>query len=173
VDPNSVLGLRPYWLANIPQLCPKLFPAYNPSAWTMYKTLLIFASVAACTAIGANYAENTAFQLVHWCGGSCLAMVVVLFVSQSLPIHHLACILNSLQAYCYFFSEGCACDICSRSCLPSPWHSSHGDYSPTAPAHPKWFHAKVRASQDVLPSSSCGQYSKSSESGRCSYISCP
>jgi hypothetical protein len=41
---------------------------------------------------------------------------------------------NSLQAYChFFFPEGCACDICDRPHLPSPWIGSHGAYSPTAP----------------------------------------
>jgi hypothetical protein len=44
---------------------------------------------------------------------------------------------NSLRAYChFFFSKGCACDVCDRSCLPSLWLTSHGDYSPVAPAVP-------------------------------------
>jgi hypothetical protein len=34
------------------------------------------------------------------------------------------------------FPEGCACDVCDRPHLPSPWHSYLGDYSPTAPAAP-------------------------------------
>lgn len=34
----------------------------------------------------------------------------------------------------FFFCKDCACDICDRSCLPYPWISSHGDYSPTEPA---------------------------------------
>jgi hypothetical protein len=36
----------------------------------------------------------------------------------------------------FFFSEGCACDICDEPRLPFPWLGSHGDYSPTAPAAP-------------------------------------
>jgi hypothetical protein len=44
---------------------------------------------------------------------------------------------NSLQANRhFFFSEGCVCDICDRSHLPSPRLGSHGDYSPTIPAAP-------------------------------------
>jgi hypothetical protein len=34
----------------------------------------------------------------------------------------------------FIFSEGCACDICGRPRLPTPWLSSHGDYTPTAPS---------------------------------------
>jgi hypothetical protein len=46
-------------------------------------------------------------------------------------------VLNSLPAYCHFFSsEGCTCDVCDWSCFPSVWHSSHRDYSPTAPTAP-------------------------------------
>jgi hypothetical protein len=44
---------------------------------------------------------------------------------------------NSLQAYYHFFySEGCACDVCDRPRLPSPWLGSHGDESSTPPAAP-------------------------------------
>jgi hypothetical protein len=44
---------------------------------------------------------------------------------------------NSLQAYRYFFfSEGCACDLCDQSRLPSLWLGFHGDYSPTASTAP-------------------------------------
>jgi hypothetical protein len=40
---------------------------------------------------------------------------------------------NGLQAYHhFFFSKGCASDVCVCYHLPSPWLSSHGDYSPTA-----------------------------------------
>jgi hypothetical protein len=39
--------------------------------------------------------------------------------------------------YChFFFSEGCAHDVCDRSHLLSLWLISHSDYSPTAPAAP-------------------------------------
>jgi hypothetical protein len=98
-----------------------------------------------CAAIGMDLAENATFQPVHWCAGSCLAVVVILFVSQVLPsngsICHIASSLklfvpNILQAYHHIFSEGCACDISDRSHLPSLWLGSHGDHSPTAPAAP-------------------------------------
>jgi hypothetical protein len=39
------------------------------------------------------------------------------------------------KAYRYFFfSEGCACDVCDRRRLPSPWLSFRSDYSPAAPS---------------------------------------
>jgi hypothetical protein len=42
---------------------------------------------------------------------------------------------SSLQAYRHFlFSQGCARDVCDQPHLPSPWLSSHSDYSPTAPS---------------------------------------
>jgi hypothetical protein len=48
---------------------------------------------------------------------------------------------------CHFsFPEGFACDVCDRSCFPSPWLSSHGDYSPTAPV--------VHSLRQLIPSSS-------------------
>jgi hypothetical protein len=48
--------------------------------------LLIVVSIVACAAIGADHAENTALQPVHWRTGLCLATgIVSLFVSQSLP----------------------------------------------------------------------------------------
>jgi hypothetical protein len=63
----------------------------------------------------------------------------VLFTESLLSNRSTCCIarMNSLQAYCHFFSsEGYTCDICDRSHLPSPWLSSHGNYSPTALAAP-------------------------------------
>jgi hypothetical protein len=70
-----------------------------------------------------------------WC-------VPLLRVYEPLPSNRSTCytapslrlfILNSLLAYChFFFSEGCACDVCDWLQLPSPWFNSHGDYSPTA-----------------------------------------
>jgi hypothetical protein len=54
--------------------------------------------------------------------------------------HHIApslrlLVLNSPQAYHhFFFSTCCACDVCDRPGLPSPWLCSHGNYSPTAPS---------------------------------------
>jgi hypothetical protein len=32
----------------------------------------------------------------------------------------------------FFFSEGCAYNVCDQSCLPSLWLISHSDHSPTA-----------------------------------------
>jgi hypothetical protein len=77
-----------------------------------------------------------AIQPGHWRDGCCLATAVVsLFVSLSLPsnrsVHHIAPYLRLFVLF--FFSEGCACDVCDRSHLPSPWLGSHGDYPPTAP----------------------------------------
>jgi hypothetical protein len=77
----------------------------------------------------------------------CLAAnVVSLSVSRSLSSNGYtryiaptlwAFVPNSLQAYRhFFFSKGCACDVCDWSQLPSPWLISHGDYSPTAPTAP-------------------------------------
>jgi hypothetical protein len=44
---------------------------------------------------------------------------------------------NRLNAYLhFFFSEGCACDVCNRPRITSQWHGSHCDYSPSAPAAP-------------------------------------
>jgi hypothetical protein len=44
---------------------------------------------------------------------------------------------NGLLVYRYFFySDDCACDVCDRLTLLSPWLGSHGDYSPTVPAPP-------------------------------------
>jgi hypothetical protein len=36
----------------------------------------------------------------------------------------------------FFFSKGCAWDVCQQPHLPSLWLGSHSDYSPTAPAAP-------------------------------------
>jgi hypothetical protein len=68
--------------------------------------------------------------------------VPLLRVYKTLPSNGSTCytapslrlfVLKSLQAYChFFFSEGWACDVCERPRLPSPWLSSHGDYSPIA-----------------------------------------
>jgi hypothetical protein len=168
-------------------LSSKLCPAYNPSVRTVKKTLLLIVSIVACTAIGADPAENTAFQLVHWLAGRCLASAVVSFVSQSLPsnrpIHHIAPSLRlfvpeSLQVYRhFFFSEGCVCEVCDLSHLPSLWLTSHGDYSPTASAAPSLRLLILRGSLIkcqsrcttiiLLFSNSAG---KISESGLCSYI---
>jgi hypothetical protein len=75
-----------------------------------------------------------------------VTVVLYLIISRSLPsndyTYHIAPSLrlfvpNSLQMYRhYFFSEGCACDVCDRSRLPSSWLGSHGDCSPTAVAAP-------------------------------------
>jgi hypothetical protein len=51
---------------------------------------------------------------------------------RCLRSHYLA---MGIQAYQhFFFSESCTCNICDQPCLPSPWLSSHGDCSPTAPS---------------------------------------
>jgi hypothetical protein len=50
------------------------------------ETLLIVVSNVACSAIGADRTEITAFQTVHWHAGRCLATAVVsLFLSWWLP----------------------------------------------------------------------------------------
>jgi hypothetical protein len=45
-------------------------------------------------------------------------------------------VLNDLQVYSHFLSEGRACDVCSWFQLSLPWLGSHSDYSATAPAAP-------------------------------------
>jgi hypothetical protein len=72
--------------------------------------------------------------------------IVSLFVSWSLPsngsIHYNAPSLrlftpNSLLVYHpFFFSEGCACDICDWSHVSPPWLGSDSDCSPPAPVAP-------------------------------------
>jgi hypothetical protein len=53
---------------------------------------------------------------------------------RCLQSHYIA---MGVQVYChFFFSKGCACDVCDWSRLPSLWLSSHSDYSPTVPAAP-------------------------------------
>jgi hypothetical protein len=110
--------------------------------------------------------------------GCCLSAGVLYRVITYERIYMLQCFL--LKVYChFFFSEACACDICDRSRLPSRWLSSHGDYSPTAPAalslRPFVPSGSLIRCQSVqvyhhhpsFPIGAC----KTFESGQCSYIS--
>jgi hypothetical protein len=60
-------------------------------------------------------------------------------LSSNVSTYHTATSLRlfipkGLQAYCYFFSEGCTCNICARPSFPFPWFDSRSDYSPTVPS---------------------------------------
>jgi hypothetical protein len=112
----------------------------------------------------------------------CLAMVVVTFVSRSLPSNgsmwHIAPSLrlfvpNSLQVYHhFFFSEGCVCDVCDRSCLPSLWLGSCMiALQLLPPACLEQFRDKMWAGPGVPPPSIPVSSGKTSKSGRSSYIS--
>jgi hypothetical protein len=59
-------------------------------------------------------------------------------VSFSLPSNGLLATFHIAQGYYhnFLFFEGCACDVCDRPLLPSPWLGSLCDYSPTAPSAP-------------------------------------
>jgi hypothetical protein len=118
----------------------------------------------------------------------CLA-VVFLLISRSLPSNGSTChidpslrlfVPNDLQAYRYFFfSWGCACDVCDRPRLPSPWLGSRWDYSPTVPVAPclrlfvlSGSLMRCQPNQVYHHHASFPRAAgKSSESGRCSYFS--
>jgi hypothetical protein len=96
---------------------------------------LVSMMLVACRPLPSNSSSSVPYL---W---SCyVAMAVVTFVSSSLPSNgsmwHVApslrlFVLNSLQVYHhFFFSEGCACDICNWS--PLPWFLC--DCSPAAPS---------------------------------------
>jgi hypothetical protein len=69
--------------------------------------------------------------------------VLSLFVSRSLASNEPALytapslrlfVTYSLQVYRhFFFSKGCACDVCDQSHLSPSWLGSHIDHSPTTP----------------------------------------
>jgi hypothetical protein len=111
-DPASTRYTQIFWL----QLLTG--PGYNTSARAAYKTSL---PLLLCSLVAWK----------HVCLRSCyLTMAVVyLLISWSLPsngsTYHIASalrlfVLDSLQAYRhFFFSEGCACDVCDRLHLPS------------------------------------------------------
>jgi hypothetical protein len=122
--------------------------------------------------------------------GTCsVTAALYLLIPLSLPSNGSTCysapslrlfVPNSLRAYHhYFFSEGCACDDCYRSRLPSPLLGSHDDCSPTVPTAPSF--RPLVPSGSLIGCESVQVYyhhptfpiggGKSSESGQCSYIS--
>jgi hypothetical protein len=106
--------------------------------------------------------RKESFQQFSYCCGHYLATATVYRAITCYIAPFLRLIPNNLQVYSHFlFSVGCACDICDRPRLPSPWLGSHGHYSPTAPAAPpfkaacpKWFYDNALAGHGVPPSSS-------------------
>jgi hypothetical protein len=92
-----------------------------------------------------DHTENTVSSVAVYgllpSNGLCLVVF-----SWSLPSNGSTChifpsfrllVLNSPQVYCYFFfSKGCACDICVWPHLPFLWLGRCGDYCPTTPTAP-------------------------------------
>jgi hypothetical protein len=107
--------------------------AYNISAWITQKIPFL----CCCLQL---------FPCKHACLRSCYSVTAVVYflIWWSLLSNRSTChtapslrlfIPNILQAYRhFFFSKGCACDVCNQPSLPSLWLISHGDYSPTAPS---------------------------------------
>jgi hypothetical protein len=105
------------------------WPAYITSARTAQRTL----SQQLCYCCAMQLSHR--LQREHRFPVSPLVRVRDLLPSNRccLQSHYLA---TGLHATLLLFSEGCACDICDRPHLPSPWLGSCSDYSPTAPAAP-------------------------------------
>jgi hypothetical protein len=73
----------------------------------------------------------------HFLPTAVVCFAVVSYQHVYMPHCSLLFVTNSLQAYRYFFfSDGCASDVCDRPRLSSLWLGCHYDYSPTAPAAP-------------------------------------
>jgi hypothetical protein len=115
-------------LVNIPHLdsqlnCSANCLQDNSSAWTVQKTQPlccytgVFTTPLHSNCHGTDHTENTVLLLLCACSG--ITQHWLLFRELLLSNGSIHYIVPSLRLFDFFFSEGCACDICDRSHPPS------------------------------------------------------
>jgi hypothetical protein len=126
-----LLPVTPPLLGRETLLLPPLTPlsSANLLNWLIAPTVLVITTQQWLHRIHHSSAAVQLFPWEHICLRRChsLTTLVYLLISWSLPSNRSTCytalslrlfVPNSVQAYHYFFSNGCACDVCDCSHLP-------------------------------------------------------